>query len=77
MYSTRYPDVTKTGPTTSWSTSRAAFSREAEPDRVLYRLPQVLEARATGRTIFVAEGEKDCDALAGFPSAIPPTNRGG
>ena len=23
------------------------------------------------------QGEKDCDALAGFPSAIPPTNRGG
>jgi hypothetical protein len=32
--------------------------------RVLYRLPDVLDAMATPRTVFVAEGERDCDALA-------------
>jgi 5S rRNA maturation endonuclease (ribonuclease M5) len=31
--------------------------------RVLYRLPQVREAIATGEPIFVAEGEKDVEAL--------------
>ena len=32
--------------------------------RVLYRLPAIVEARAAGRVVFIAEGEKDCDALA-------------
>jgi hypothetical protein len=31
--------------------------------RVIYRLPDVLEALASERTIFIAEGEKDVDAL--------------
>ncbi|MCZ2857419.1 toprim domain-containing protein [Blastococcus sp. VKM Ac-2987] len=31
--------------------------------RVLYRLPEVMEAAASGRTIYVVEGEKDADAL--------------
>ena len=31
---------------------------------VLYRLPEVTTAIAKGRTIFVCEGEKDCDRLA-------------
>lgn len=31
--------------------------------RVLYRLPQVLEAVSAGRTVYVAEGEKDVHAL--------------
>lgn len=31
---------------------------------VLYRLPEVTTAIAEGRTIFVCEGEKDCDRLA-------------
>lgn len=31
---------------------------------VLYRLPAVLKAKAQDEIIFVAEGEKDCDALA-------------
>ena len=31
---------------------------------VLYRLPEVKAAIAEGRTIFVCEGEKDCDRLA-------------
>jgi 5S rRNA maturation endonuclease (ribonuclease M5) len=32
--------------------------------RVLYRLPEVKRAIALGETIFVCEGEKDCDRLA-------------
>jgi hypothetical protein len=32
-------------------------------ERVLYRLPEVLEAVATGRRVFIAEGEKDVHAL--------------
>jgi putative DNA primase/helicase len=35
-----------------------------EARRVLYRLPDVLEAVALGRRVFVVEGEKDADALA-------------
>lgn len=31
--------------------------------RVLYRLPEVLEAVAKGRTIYIAEGEKDVNTL--------------
>lgn len=34
--------------------------------RVLYRLPDVMEAVAMERTVFVVEGEKDCDRLAGY-----------
>jgi hypothetical protein len=33
--------------------------------RVLYRLPDVLEAVAMQRTVYVVEGEKDADTLAG------------
>ncbi len=32
-------------------------------ERVIYRLPEVLDAVAAGRTVFICEGEKDCDAL--------------
>ena len=32
-------------------------------ERPLYRLPQILDAVAHGRTVWVAEGEKDVDAL--------------
>ncbi|MBB4931415.1 hypothetical protein F4561_002235 [Lipingzhangella halophila] len=32
--------------------------------RVLYRLPEVLAAAAEGRTVYLPEGEKDCDRLA-------------
>jgi 5S rRNA maturation endonuclease (ribonuclease M5) len=44
--------------------------------RVLYRLPEVLTARAAGRTIYVVEGEKDADNLCaeGF---VATTNAGG
>lgn len=33
-------------------------------DRVLYRLPEILQAVAGGRTIYVVEGEKDADSLS-------------
>ncbi|RIA56051.1 AAA family ATPase [Dichotomicrobium thermohalophilum] len=33
---------------------------------LIYRLPEVREAITAGRTIFVTEGEKDADRLAGF-----------
>lgn len=32
-------------------------------ERVLYRLPEVLDAKAKGRAVLVVEGEKDADAL--------------
>jgi hypothetical protein len=46
--------------------------------RILYRLPQVLAALAAGRTTFIAEGEKDCDALAqaGFVATCNPMGAG-
>jgi hypothetical protein len=43
--------------------------------RVLYRLPQVLAA-PTPETVFVVEGEKDADALAGL-GLLATTNPGG
>jgi 5S rRNA maturation endonuclease (ribonuclease M5)/nucleoside-triphosphatase THEP1 len=44
--------------------------------RVLYRLPEVLQAKAAGRTIYVPEGEKDVESLRaeGF---VATTNAGG
>ena len=46
--------------------------------RVLYRLPQVLQAVAAGRTIFVVEGEKDVHALeaAGETATTNPMGAG-
>jgi 5S rRNA maturation endonuclease (ribonuclease M5) len=35
-------------------------------ERVLYRLPEILAAKAEGRTIFVVEGEKDVETLRKF-----------
>jgi hypothetical protein len=44
--------------------------------RVLYRLPELLEAIEAGKTIYVVEGEKDADRLwdEGYPAT---TNAGG
>lgn len=44
--------------------------------QIPYRLPEVIEALAAGRTIFIVEGEKDVDALraAGIPATC---NAGG
>lgn len=44
--------------------------------RVLYRLPEVTEAVARGKTIYVVEGEKDADALVAL-GVCATTNSGG
>jgi 5S rRNA maturation endonuclease (ribonuclease M5) len=44
--------------------------------RVVYRLPQVLEAVAGGRAVFVTEGEKDAEALVAAGECAT-TNPGG
>ena len=51
----RRPDPNKPGRWT-WNLNGQA--------RVLYRLPDVIRAKTEGRAVFLAEGEKDCDALA-------------
>lgn len=43
---------------------------------VLYHLPEVLKAVREGRTVFIAEGEKDCDNLRGL-GLVATTNPGG
>jgi len=43
---------------------------------VLYRLPAVIAAKAKGQAIYVCEGEKDADSLAGLGLAAT-TNSGG
>lgn len=47
-------------------------------ERPLYRLPQVLDAVADGRTVWIAEGEKDVDALvqAGLDATCNPMGAG-
>jgi hypothetical protein len=35
-------------------------------NRVLYRLPEVLKAKTTGKPVVIVEGEKDADTLAGL-----------
>lgn len=49
-----------------------------EVPRVLYRLPQVLNAVAHGELVWVVEGEKDVDALAerGFAATTMPNGAG-
>jgi 5S rRNA maturation endonuclease (ribonuclease M5) len=46
--------------------------------RVLYRLPQVVEAVAAGNTVYVVEGEKDADRLAvvGYTATCNPHGAG-
>jgi DNA primase len=46
--------------------------------RVIYRLPEVLEAGARGRQIIIVEGEKDADLLArlGLASTTSPCGAG-
>lgn len=44
--------------------------------RVLYRLPEVIQAAKQGRTIYVCEGEKDADALAAL-GLVATCNVGG
>ena len=45
-------------------------------DRPLYRLPDVLDAVASGRLVFVVEGEKDADRLASL-DLVATCNDGG
>jgi hypothetical protein len=47
-------------------------------DPVLYRLPEVLEGIAQGRTVFVVEGEKDAETLRsrGYVATTNPMGRG-
>ena len=49
-----------------------------ETRRVLYRLPEIMEAVASKRTIFIAEGEKAVDALVklGVPATCSPGGTG-
>lgn len=51
----RRPDPAKPG---AWSWSLDGT------ERVLYRLPAVIQAKAEGRAVFLVEGEKDAEALA-------------
>ena len=44
--------------------------------RVLYRLPEVIQAAKQGRTVYVCEGEKDADALAAL-GLVATCNPGG
>jgi AAA domain len=46
--------------------------------RVLYRLPEVIEALALERPVFIVEGEKDADALwrLGIPATCNPGGAG-
>lgn len=50
------------------------YSTKHLKERPLYRLPEVLNAVGEGRVIYVAEGEKDVDALwnAGFAATCNP-----
>ncbi|MDP9395147.1 MAG: hypothetical protein M3Q27_13280, partial [Actinomycetota bacterium] len=50
--------------------------RLGDTRRVLYRLPEVIEAVAAGRTVYVVEGEKDADA-AELVGAVATCNPGG
>jgi len=44
-----------------WPNCKAAGA--GSPRKLLYRLPELIHAEST-ETVFIAEGEKDCDALA-------------
>lgn len=46
-----------------WVFQGVFAGKEAAP-KVLYRLPELIAAVKDGRTVFVVEGEKDCDNLA-------------
>jgi hypothetical protein len=54
---------------------RATFN---DARRVLYRLPELVEAVASGCTIYILEGEKDCDNVCalGFSATTNPGGAG-
>lgn len=62
----RVPDETADG---GWK-----YSTRHLTERPLYRLPEILKAVSEGRVIYIAEGEKDVDALweAGFAATCNP-----
>jgi putative DNA primase/helicase len=68
-FSQRRPDRTADG---GWAWNLKGVAR------VLYRLPDVLLAEERRETIFVCEGEKDCDAMAkaGFVGTCNPMGAG-
>ncbi len=47
-------------------------------EKVLFRLPEVLKAKAGGKPVFICEGEKDCDAMKqrGFTATCNPGGAG-
>jgi hypothetical protein len=53
------------------------FSLDNTP-KILYRLPQVLEAKRNGEVIWLVEGEKDADAVfaQGMVATTPPNGAG-
>lgn len=65
----RHPDVSKPK---GWAWNMEGVRR------VLYRLPELIEARDEGRTIFVVEGEKDVETLRshGFVATTSPMGAG-
>jgi hypothetical protein len=52
------------------------YTLEGVPRLVLYRLPEVVEAAALGRPVYVVEGERDVDRLAAL-GLTATTNQGG
>lgn len=58
------------------SRGRRIATWPAKARRVLYRLPEVLQAVRDGRHVFVAEGEKDADALVAA-GVVATCNAGG
>ena len=42
---------------------RYSICKKADLPKVLYRLPQLLQALSKGRPVYLVEGEKDCDNL--------------
>jgi len=64
-----------------WANPKTFRCRPGLPaiaDRVLYNLPAVAWARASNRTVYVVEGEKDVDVLAarGVPAVCNPGGAG-
>jgi len=65
----RRPDPTNNG--------KYLYTLDDTP-KVLYRLPEVIEAKRTGDMIWLVEGEKDADNVAklGFCATTPPNGAG-
>ncbi len=68
-FSLRQPDP---GSPSGWKNSKSGVRM------VLYRLPEVLAAIRAGKTVYVVEGEKDCDNMAalGYTATTSPMGAG-